>query len=88
MSDVLIDMDNALSDAEITWDKVAVICSDVKEGYFSEREPEDWFLKAYYDQSGTKIQILLDYLHSMKESIKTLRELIDKEFEEKKEKAA
>ena len=83
-----IEVDSRLTDLELVWDKIAVICNNVKDDYFSETEPDDWFLKAYYNESGVKVQILLDYLYMMKESIKVLRELLDEELHRKNEEAA
>ena len=80
MADSFVEMDNSLTELELAWDKAALICDDIKEGYFSETEPNDWFLKTYYNSSRIKAQILLDYLYSMKKSIQALRYLIDKDF--------
>ena len=88
MKNMLIDIDSELVDLELTWDKAAVMCSDVREGYFSEKEPKDWFLKTYYDESGIKLQILLDYLYTMRKSMEELRTLLNKEFEKESRKAA
>lgn len=73
---------------ELTWSKAAVMCDDVKEGYFGEAEPKDWFLKTYYNSSRTKTQILLDYIYTMKKSIDTLRTLLNKESEKENKRAA
>lgn len=83
-----IEVDGSLTDLELAWDKIAVICNNVIEDYFSKTEPDGGFLKAYYNESGIKVQILLDYLYIMKESIETVRKLLDEEFEMKKENAA
>lgn len=80
MADSFVEMDNSLTELELAWDKAALICADVKDGYFSEAEPNDWFLKAYYDSSGIKTQILFDYLYNMKKSIEALRCLLEKDF--------
>ena len=80
MVNSFVEIDSNLTELELAWDKAALICDDIKEGYFSEAEPNDWFLKTYYNSSGIKAQILLDYLYNMKKSIEALRYLLDKDF--------
>lgn len=84
----LCELDSKLVEVELAHEKAAVICNDLKEDYFGERDPEDWFLKCYYDASAIKAQILMDYLHETEAAIEALRELVNKEFEAAKSKVA
>lgn len=87
MKNSLIEMSNALLNLEVTVDKASTMCEDVKEGYFSSAEPEDFLLKAYYNETGIKTNIAMDYLCKAKEEIEILHKLLDKEFEAAKKTA-
>lgn len=77
----LIELDSALVELEVARDKALTISCDLKEDYFSMREPKDWFLQANYDVSALKIQVVLDYLYQMKDITDTLRTLVENEFQ-------
>lgn len=74
-------LDDNLTDLEIACRKAKIICVDLKDSYFGECQPENYYLKCYYEESGVKTQILMDYLSEMEISIEILREAIEKECE-------
>lgn len=80
----LIELDSALVELEVARDKALTISCDLKEDYFSMREPKDWFLQANYDVSALKIQVVLDYLYQIKDITDTLRTLVENEFQKAK----
>lgn len=80
----LIELDSALVELEAARDKALTISCDLKEDYFSMREPKDCFLMANYDASALKAQVVLDYLYQMKDITDTLRTLVENEFQKVK----
>lgn len=81
MDNSLHRLDDNLTDLEIACHKAKIICVDLKDSYFGECEPENYFLKCHYEGAGVKTQILMDYLSEMEISIEILREAIEKECE-------
>lgn len=77
----LCELDSKLTELRLAHEKASVICSDLKEDYFGKRNPDGWLLQTYYDTSGTKAQILVDYLYEMRKSIEALQKFVNEEFE-------
>lgn len=86
MSNVMIELDSAIIELELAHIKANTMCDALYNDYFDKEDPEEWLLKAYYNESCVKNQILSDYIREMKSSLDKIRQLVETEIDTSRKK--
>lgn len=77
--------DSILSNIELATKKAQVAISDLENTYFSMLNPKGYVLQEYYEDAGVRNTIVNDYLCTIDEKLKELRQLLCSEEELKVE---
>lgn len=85
VSEKLVDLDNTVQELELAVEKAWVMISLMSEEYFSlDREV---FVVFYHDNAKVLNSIALDYIVGINELTKTVKNLLDSEWDTQKEKS-
>ena len=72
-----IELKDELLQLQFLCSKAKTMMSDIENIYFNEIEPEETFLKSYYEEYVNKSSIAGDYLFKLEEGLKKFEKMLN-----------